>query len=263
MTHGGVSCDTEGLLHLDMCRQTRPIINGVDIHVKLWPSKPSFSLMSENTDKKYEIVIDEIYLRVCKVEMKKSVLDKNENHLKRTMAKYPMQRTVMKTYNIPEGLSSFTIENPYQGSIPNKLLVFMVKGAAMDGSYTDNPLKFRHAHTTSIAYYVEGESVPGPPQKTDFGLGAQIYTGSYDALFTLLGQERCDFGNGLSHSAYADGYTVFAMDVAGDNKGKQPDAHSRIELHFRRKLVKSMTLFTYAIFPSMLEIDKDRQIHES
>ena len=263
LTHGGLACDTEGPLHLDICQQTRPIINGVDIHIKLWPSKPSFSLMSGDELKKYEIVIDEIYLRVCKVEMKKSVLDKNESHIRRTMAKYPMQRTVMKAYNIAAGLSSFTVENPYQGSIPNKLLVFMVRGSAVDGSYTDNPLYFRHTYMNNIAFYVEGESVPAPPQRPEFGLGSQIYTSSYDALFTLLGQERCDFGNGLTHTAYSRGYTIFAFDVAGHNKMKQPDGHSRIELHFKKKLVKAMTMFTYAVFPSVLEIDKDRQVHES
>lgn len=106
--------DMEGPLHLDICQQDRFIMNGVDLGLRLWPSKDSFSLMSSVGDSKVEIT--QAVLKVCNVDVSPSVLATHNNVMKHTStAKYSHERSEMKTYPITPGLLSFGADDMFQG----------------------------------------------------------------------------------------------------------------------------------------------------
>ena len=264
LTASSATVDTQGPLHLDICQQDRPILDGVNIGLKLWPAKDSFILLTGEKTEGYMLKIEDIVFRVCKLELSPSAMNENERSLQKGPAKYPMQKTVMKNYNIAIGQTAFSVENLYQGDIPTKLFVFMVKGKAFDGNYDHNPLYFKHFHVTSIAFYIDGESVPAPPQITNFRDLKQLFTTSYDALFSVIGQERCDYGNGLTQEDYFDGATIFAFDLPHRGLTKKK-GHTRLDIRFGgvNGTESNVVLLTYATFPSMITIDKNRQIHES
>ena len=52
----------------DICNQACLILDGVDVGITLWPNKNAFRIMSNVNAK---IVIENIYLDVCKVQVNK------------------------------------------------------------------------------------------------------------------------------------------------------------------------------------------------
>jgi hypothetical protein len=117
--------DMVGPLHLDLCQQERYVLNGVDLGIRLWPTKDAFRLMSEIGD--CQVKITEATLRVCKVQVSPSVLATHNEVMKHTMtAKYPHERTEMKTFTVMAGLYSFKLDDMFQGEVPNKLVFGLV-----------------------------------------------------------------------------------------------------------------------------------------
>ena len=124
-TAQSIECDMEGPLHLDLCRQERFIMNGVDFGLRLWQTKDSFRLMSDIGECK--VLITDAVLKVCKVDISPSVMATHNQIMKHTTtAKYPYERTEMKTFTISPGLLSFNVEDVFQGEVPNKVVMGLV-----------------------------------------------------------------------------------------------------------------------------------------
>lgn len=99
-----VICDLEGPLMSDLCQQDLPLPNGINVRVRLWPSKAPFFLMTE-VDKEFKVLIHEAVLKVCKISPSPQMVLRNEQHFSKSTAKYPYLRTEIVTQNISSGLS--------------------------------------------------------------------------------------------------------------------------------------------------------------
>ena len=89
---GNTSVQFAGPILADICNQNRLILNGVDINIKLYPTKDSFRLMTFPNSLDCKLVIRDIYLDVCKVDVSPSVmLAQNSLLTKNISAKYPYQ----------------------------------------------------------------------------------------------------------------------------------------------------------------------------
>ena len=58
----------------DICNQDRSLLPGVDIDIKLWPTHDEFRLITHPQGLKCKLIIDEIYLNVCKVSVNPEVM---------------------------------------------------------------------------------------------------------------------------------------------------------------------------------------------
>lgn len=56
---GSKVTDFIGPIHADLFQQDRLLLNGVEVQVKLWPARPTFTLMTDSRDTDYKIVIME------------------------------------------------------------------------------------------------------------------------------------------------------------------------------------------------------------
>lgn len=57
----------QGPLFADISQLDRYLLNGVEVRIKLWPSKPSLNLMAASDDVQYVTVIEDAILKVCHV----------------------------------------------------------------------------------------------------------------------------------------------------------------------------------------------------
>ena len=157
--------DMEGPLHLDLCRQNRYIMNGVDWALRLWHAKDSFRLMSAIGDCKVKVT--EAILKVCKVDISPTVMATHNQVMRHTMsAKYPYERTEMKTFTITPGLLSFSTEDVFQGEVPNKVVLGLVSTTSFFGNFKENPFNLKHAYISEIGVKVDDTPVPAKPIKT-------------------------------------------------------------------------------------------------
>ena len=55
----------------------------------------------------------------------------------------PHTKLLMKTQNIPQGVTNFSIDTLFKGKLPDRVALAIVADAAMTGNYTANAFNFQ------------------------------------------------------------------------------------------------------------------------
>ena len=155
-----VTVEFVGPLMADICNQDRLILPGVDVDIKLWPTRDEFRLITHPVGLRCKLLIDEIYLNVCKVNVSPEVMMGHNAALEIADSIYPFARTDICTFNIAEGNFGMNIEDIWQGEVPTRLVVGFVKSQAYNGDYHLNPFHFEHFDVSDIGFFVNGEATP-------------------------------------------------------------------------------------------------------
>ena len=131
-----------GPLMADICNQDRLILPGVDIDIKLWPTHDEFRLITHPLGLRCKLLIDEIYLNVCKVNVSPEVMMGHDAALEIADSIYPFARTDIRTFNIAEGNFAMNIEDIWQGEVPSRLVLGLVKSQAYNGRFSFESISF-------------------------------------------------------------------------------------------------------------------------
>ena len=244
-----------GPLQTDVLQCKRWILNGVDLHLRLIPSKSEFVIMKEDTSESsgghFKISISDIYYRMCKIRLKPEVMLGLSKTISNTTAKYPYQRVRTQAFNISKGNYAFAEDNLFQFDNPKKLIVCFVRTDAYKGSRHLNPFNFIHANLGQIGIFVNDVCVPtSQPLKLNFISGD--YLEAYQSLFND-GRE-CD----ITRSDYAKGYTLIEFDLSATSNTL--NANLRLEATFSQPLTENITAIVCGYFTDVFEIDHARNI---
>ena len=141
-TSGSKIVDLEGPLFVDLFQQSRLLVNGVSIGIKLWPSHDAFRLITNslNPDKKVQII--DVRFKLCIQRLNGGALVAHEKLLHEQPAMYPYLRSDIKTTSIAAGQYGYSVDDLFQGLVPNKLIVGLVSSVAYTGDYGKNPFFF-------------------------------------------------------------------------------------------------------------------------
>ena len=142
-----------GPLMSDICNQDRLILPGVDIDIKLWPTRDEFKLITHPQGLKCKLNIEEIYLDVCKVSVSPEVMMGHNAGLEVADSVYPFSRTDIRTFNIAKGNFGINLEDMWQGEVPSHLVVGLVRSQAYNGDYNLNPYHFEHFDVSNIVFF--------------------------------------------------------------------------------------------------------------
>ena len=72
------------------------------------------------------IVIDDIYMYVCKRQFSKEVILVHANLMQTTEAAYPFKKGEVRAYSGNKRNTEVIIENPYESKIPTRFLLGMI-----------------------------------------------------------------------------------------------------------------------------------------
>ena len=253
-----------GPLMADICNQDRLILPGVDIDIKLWPTRDEFRLITHPLGLRCKLLIDEIYLNVCKVNVSPEVMMGHDAALEIADSIYPFARTDIQTFNIAEGNFGMNIEDIWQGEVPSKLVVALVKSQAYNGDYHLNPFHFEHFNVSDIGFFVNGEATPCPAYKLDLENG--IYLQGLNSLYKITGKTMENSDIGITRETYQQGYTLIGFDVDPTTSpdfryvGKPREGHTKLEIRFKNGLPSPVTAILYATFPEIMTIDQARNV---
>lgn len=254
-THGAI-VDMEGEIYMDICQQERYVLNGVQINFKFWPSRDSFCLMSDN-NKHYRVEVTEALLKVCYVKLNPVVLLAHNDTLQKQEALYPYKKSDVKCFGVPQGQYGASIDDIFQGEIPDRLVVALVASEAFSGSFQGNPFNFFHYDCKFIALYVDGRSVPSVPYEPNFE--SHQFVSSYRSV-GLDNKPNCI----ISKEDYSSGYTIYAFSISPYvDKYCLPllkKGHTRLEVKFGKPLPEAVTFVCYAHFPGLMSIDASREV---
>ena len=255
--------DLEGPLFMDICQQDHLILNGVPLDIKLYPKPEPFVLITPNPSPSYKLEITDIMLKVCMVVVSPGIIEGHSKALGSSPAQYSIHRSDIKTFSVPQGQFGLTVDDVFQGSCPQQVLVGLVSSSAYSGSYATNPFNFKHYKCNFAAFYVDGQSVPARPLQPDFQ--ANNYIDAYISLVTGTGIYQTNASNNIDRYDYANGYCLYLFDLSQqhDQQGYQAEikrGNTRLELKFAEALPESVTAIVYAKFPSTVQIDKARRV---
>lgn len=247
--------DLIGRLPVDLCQQPRLILNGVPVTVKLWQNSDSFRLLAKDGTNRYKVVITEAALKVATVKINPSVLLGQADVIKKVNAVYPHNRSVIKTYAVPQGHFSFVTDDLFQGEVPQQLIVGIVESVAVHGSYAKNPYNFQHFNCNYAGFFVDGQSTPSEPLQPNYK--SDQFIEAYQRLYWDQRQRAVH----VTRENFKGGFCLYVFRPCGDTKDRPEErAHTRLELKFTEPLPTTCTIVAYAKFPAVMNIDASRNV---
>ncbi|KAK3104529.1 hypothetical protein FSP39_004275 [Pinctada imbricata] len=255
-----------GPISHDLCKLDRYILNQVGIDIKIYRSKPQFCLMTNELDDDYNFHIEDISMKVCKIQINPAVIYAHSQALQSTNAKYPFTKTDVKMMALAQGQVNFTWDNIFQGMRPNKIVIGFVNSQAVAGSFSLNPFSFANYNLNQITVSVDGIPAEGQPLKVNFesGNGEQT-TDLLISLFRVSGKWMNDVGNEISRDDIGGGYALYAFDLepAFDDSNfltliKQGNV--RIDVQFGSSLPHPVTCIVYSEASGYFEINLARDV---
>jgi hypothetical protein len=261
LTKDGNRVQFEGCPFIDMWRQIRYLPNGLEMGLKLWHSQDKFRLMAPEETSGCRLVVDDASLKLSMVKLTPRGLLGINKTMERKTLKYPYDRSDFKSYNIPAGQYDFSIDDVYNGAIPDKIVIAVVSSKSYAGSYVMSPYEFKHYDVNFLAFYKNGKSIPGAP------LTPNYTTKEFLSAYLTLAPKEGDRPGVIEirRGDYDRGYAIYELDLAAKKERnglftEQENGHTRFEMKFSKPLPEAATVLMYAKFPSMIQIDHVRNV---
>ena len=252
----------EGRLHCDIFHQNRLLMNGVDVKIRLIPSKSSFNLIGP--DDTYRSIITHASFFARKIRLNPAVALAQAKALEIAPAKYPVKRVVVKTFTVPRGNASVVQDNLFLSQTPNRLVIGLVASDAFNGSIITNPFNFATHDVSFLSLYLDGKQVPSKPLQPNFAEG-QFIRAYYNSM-VASGLANRDAGSNISRDDFAGGFALYSLDLTpsllDDNELFElvKSGALRLEIKFSRAQNASLTVVVWAEMDNMIEIDRSRQV---
>lgn len=255
--------DMMGRVHADIFAQDRYLLNGVDLKIKLTPSKDTFNLMAKDATVSYKSTITYAVLLVRKAKLNPAISLAHEKALTRTNAKYPVKRVVIKTISIPKGMLSHIQDNLFLTQTPTRIVLGIVSSASFNGTYKSNPFNFQNYGLMYLNVSVDGRTVSGKPLTMDYEQNQ--YVRAYFGNNLTMGLIGRNVGNAIEYRDYKYGYALYGFDLSpslldGDQFELAKSGPLTIELKFAKVTPEALQVIVYAEMDSIIEISKTRQI---
>jgi hypothetical protein len=272
-----------GRLCIGLFDQDRFLPNDLDLRIKLIRQKNEFCMIVKKPDPApstegrtttvsksevkvdtYSIGINKISLFVKKVELNPDVKAKLIKANSLGTFKYPMFRTEVRTQCLTQGSRDIHLNNMFLGSLPCFLLFGLVDNEAHAGSFSTNPFYFHNKNINYVSIQVDNRQYPLVPLQPDFPNSQFILC--YQQLLQSIGKYYNTDGLNLTLDDYANGSTLFAFDLTGDENininhfNLSKNGTLGINIKLGEALDKPMTLIAYVLFQSIVELQKDRKV---
>ena len=140
------------------------------------------------------MVIDDIYQYVCKWQFTDKVVVAHAGIMEETKATYPFKHTEVRVYSGNKGNTEVMIENPYESKIPTHFILGMVDADSYIDNWKKNPFNFKHYDISSVAFYINDESIA--KQLYKLKPARDKFIKPFMELYSILGKaiEDVEFG---------------------------------------------------------------------
>ena len=134
----------------------------------------------------------------------------------------------------------------------------------MLGQRNKNPFCLKHNNLNYICVEANSRTYPPQPLTPSFGADNK-YIRSYMSLFTETGKIHDDIGNDIRRESFRKGYSLWAFDLTPDKEESNhmylvKEGNLRLDLKFADALENTTSVFVYAEFDNVIEIDRARNV---
>ncbi len=144
---------TAGLNH-DLTKSDRFLPPGVEIKITLHRNPNEYMLMSPSPTEIFKLKITECTLFMHAADLSSGALTKQHELLNSNQAFYYYKRSILKSFTIPTGVTSWSITQPFGTIIPVDSIFCFVPTTHFQGNQTKNPHLF--AHINFMQFRAEG-----------------------------------------------------------------------------------------------------------
>jgi hypothetical protein len=263
--NGSRECELMGRLHCNVMNTERYMLNDIDFRITL-TRNPSSLVVLGAANLIPKVVITDATLWVRRVLPNPGILIAHSKILEGNTAKYPFKRVDLSNYTIAAGTFQKVIESMFVNRLPSRVIVGMCKNSAYSGAINQNVLNFEHFDLNHLALSVNSNIINSTPFRPNFEEKQSIVP--YLLGFYNVGIGCGDDGYCVSRDCYSGGYALFCWDLSpcltssdGINSIMQK-GNCRLELGFAKELPTVVNLLVYSETPDVIEIDRNRQIHQ-
>ena len=260
------SVTMEGPLCVDMCTTQRYILCNTPVEITLFRSRPEFVIQS-HTEHQYKLCIQEIRLKASFLDVHPGVIQGHSEALKAgANALYPFIRSDCRTFNIAQGSRSFSFDNIFNSTYPQRIIAAFVSSESFSGKWELNPFRLQHYDLSQIELTVDGNSVPGRPLNCSFDDKGRNSVELFWRMYDVVGASNNPlFSNGLTPKDFNEGHSLMCFPLNGANMESsflevRRSANVGIQGTFSKALTESVTLILYAEWASVIEIDASRNV---
>ncbi|PFX25068.1 Uncharacterized protein F54H12.2 [Stylophora pistillata] len=145
----------------------------MDLKCHLNPVALYFNAESNPRAEEVRQHVDDIKLTfyVCLVSLNPSVYDNTMSIITKTPAKYPIIRTEMRQFPLDNGATSKEIINPFNGKIPQRIVMGILATVAFNGQYDEDPFAFGQFGVEWVKQIWNGEEYPHETMQLNTGNG--------------------------------------------------------------------------------------------
>lgn len=257
-----------GKLFTDIFMQSKPLITGVPLEVRLVMGKPEFFLRetADGVTKQYRAVVRNPRLHVRRYIPAPDFMLAVADELQQRTVKYHIERTVMRVYDIAAGIQTSQFSNIQIGQLPKAVFVGFVESEDFHGKGKTSPFNFQHCNVSQISVEVDGQSFPSKPYRADFSKKSSLEC--YDGLLDALGRRGDPTGEFIvDRKGYENGYTIFGFDLTPGATGlgpltliKQGNLSVAVTFGGQTGLTKPLMMVCMLVYDSILEINQHRQL---
>jgi hypothetical protein len=256
-------CFLSGPLKSEIFGVSRLLPNGLDIIVRLTPSKPSFALMAAAGAPVIRINNITLIARYLKIEAE--VLSALEDTLTKSKFVMPICQASVKSFNIQAGFYSKEITNIFSNEAPGRITVCFCTHTAFSGSYAEDPFKLDNFDIKEIYITKNGNKrIPSNGIKCNFA--EDDYDDGFNALYRNLHTYGTNKACGITKEKFKSGYSIFIFDVTRDSTFAQgaynlkETANFSLYVSFATALAAPITCIIFAEYEKTLNINKFREV---
>ena len=255
-------------IHADITTLRKYIPPNVKIMLELQRNSDEFCLLSHKSIDNFKIELDDMRLRINRIESSPRIMNYYENKLKNgKVPRLSIDRSLLKTYTVSSGRLDLSEHNVISGrQLPDQIIIGIVGESAHRGVINKNPFNFQNFGITEACLIVNGIREPPEIYKVDKDIGDQADL--YASFLENVGVGTDDRECGITYDDYYGGSFLLVWDRTQDKCNRfhrhPPDSGS-IDVHIKTKtaLTETVTVVIYATYSADLLLDKDNVITPS
>ena len=211
---GSITVDMEGPLYRDLFQVDRLILNQVAINVRLTRARPEFCLMTNATSPDFKVIIEDIVLKACKVQINPAVIYGHAEILTSVNVRYPFTKTEVKQIAIAAGTVNFYQDQLFQNIRPNRVVVGLINALGAAEDYTKNPFNFQHFNVNQIGLFVDNVPVSGNVIRLHFNAtSGRTIIPAFNNMFEVTDKWLQDSGIQISRGEFAAEYAMYCFEI--------------------------------------------------
>ena len=143
-------------LNHDLAKIERFLPPGIEIRITLHRNPSEYIIMAPIPTEIFRLRITECTLFMHAAELSSGALVKQHELLQSNHAYYYYKRSILKSFTIPSGVTSWSITQPFGTIIPVDSIFCFVPTTHFQGSQTKNPHFFAHLNINYMQFRAEG-----------------------------------------------------------------------------------------------------------